>query len=246
MTNVERLTELLKKLNGDGPTDEVRQEARSLLAKVDPVELSAAEQNLIDEGMDPQTLRHVCALHLEVLEDKLAPVRKGLPPGHVLDTLYREHDEILRFLDILEAVNRRLQRKQAYDPADDDHATLREVAEKLVDAENHHAREERVLFPELERRGVDGPPRVMRLEHVDLRAQKAQLLELAGGVAAMDFAAFQRDLAEIASHLAFGLRDHIFKENTILYPTALEVVPAAAWDGLKKACDAVGYCSFTP
>ncbi len=246
MDNVERLTELLRRVNREGPAGGAREEAKTVLAGVDPAELSRAEQNLLAEGLDPQALRNVCALHLEVLNDQLAPVRAGLAPGHVLDTFYREHDQILRFLDILEAVAGRLRGERAYDPAQSDYGTLRAVTEHLVGAEKHHAREEEVLFPELERRGIDGPPRVMRFEHVELRAQKARLLELAQGVGGMNFTAFQREVNDLAASLIFQLRDHIFKENTILYPTALEVIPKEAWDGLKKSCDDIGYCCFTP
>ena len=42
-------------------------------------------------------------------------------------------------------------------------------------------------------------------------------------------------------------RDHIFKENNILYPTSLEVIQDAdTWQKLKDACDKIGYCCFTP
>ena len=43
------------------------------------------------------------------------------------------------------------------------------------------------------------------------------------------------------------LRDHIFKENNILYPTALEVIKEnSVWKKMKDDCDKIGYCCFTP
>jgi len=43
------------------------------------------------------------------------------------------------------------------------------------------------------------------------------------------------------------LREHISKENDILYPISLEVIPEEiVWQNMKKECDKIGYCCFTP
>ncbi|MEW6546604.1 MAG: DUF438 domain-containing protein [Bacillota bacterium] len=247
MEKVERLTEVLRKLNTPGAPEAVREEARALLRKINPAELSLAEQKLIEDGVDPQQLRHLCAVHLEVLDEQLQDVRGKLTPGHVLDTLYREHDEILHFLDLLDSVNERIQKEKEYDPANPAYEMLRHLGEHLVAAEKHHAREEEVLFPELEKRGITGPPRIMRLEHNNLRPRKHRLLELAETVSGMEFARFREEMAQVTTYVGFHLRDHIYKENTILFPTALEVITdEATWAEMKSRCDAIGYCCFTP
>jgi DUF438 domain-containing protein len=94
----------------------------------------------------------------------------------------------------------------------------------LLDAEPHHQREEQALFPELERRGVTGPPRIMRLEHVELRQRKHALQELAQAAETMPYADFKERLNEVTTYLVFNLRDHIFKEDNILYPTAAQTI----------------------
>ncbi len=246
MDKIERLTEALRRVSQEGPLDGARKEARALLAEADATEVSLAEQRLVDEGTDPQELRGVCALHLEVMNDQLKEVREGLPAGHPLDTLYREHDEILSFLDDLERINAQLRHRVVYNPGDPDYAELKAIAEELLAAEKHHAREEQVLFPELERRGITGPPRIMRMEHEDLRAHKRLLADLAAAAGQTDLATFQESLDKLASHLVFHLRDHIFKENTILYPAARQTIPAEAWGGMKERADSIGYCCFTP
>ncbi len=43
------------------------------------------------------------------------------------------------------------------------------------------------------------------------------------------------------------LRDHIFKENNILYPMAVQVIlEPEKWADMKLKCDEIGYCCFTP
>jgi uncharacterized protein len=47
--------------------------------------------------------------------------------------------------------------------------------------------------------------------------------------------------------LIFNLRDHIYKENHILYPSSIETLTDKnLWVTMKQSCDKIGYCSFTP
>ncbi len=190
----------------------------------------------------------VPAVRPDRVAEDLEELRASLEPGHPIDTLYREHDEILRFLDLLEEVNPRIQRLAAHEPGNRDLALLKHLAEHLVAAEKHHAREEDVLFPALEARGLTGPTRVMRVEHNQFRPRKHRLLVLAENAAtAPDFAAFQTEVDEIARFIAENLREHIYKENAVLYPAALRLITGDAdWEVIKEKCDAIGYCCFTP
>lgn len=49
---IEKLTEVLQKLNKKGITDSLRKEALDIVSDISPVELSIAEQNLIEKGMN--------------------------------------------------------------------------------------------------------------------------------------------------------------------------------------------------
>lgn len=244
MADIDQLAQALQKIN----TGEISgAEARLILENIDPVELSLAEQRLIEQGTLPHELRGLCAAHLAVLGSELEKIKVETGPGHPIHTLVSEHDDILSFLDQLEEVQGRLTGLSAYDPSNKDFETLKYLAGELVEAEKHHAREEDVLFPEMERRGITGPPRIMRLEHDDLRPNKRHLLELAEQVPNLDYEEFKRDLNRTAEFIIFNMRDHIFKENTILYPAALKAIPEPeVWERLKAEADAIGYCCFTP
>jgi len=85
------------------------------------------------------------------------------------------------------------------------------------------------------------------MEHEDLRAKKRRLKSLGENIKYINFEAFKADLDETAKYIIFNLRDHIFKENYILYPSALEAIKdEARWTNMKEKCDEVGYCGFTP
>ena len=63
MDKIDKLVEILERLNSGETPDAVREEAQAFLAEVDPTELSMAEQKLIQAGMAPEDLRHLCSMH---------------------------------------------------------------------------------------------------------------------------------------------------------------------------------------
>lgn len=244
---IKKLTEVLKKLNTEGVTEETRGEALNLVANIDPIELSIAEQRLIEDGMKPEDLRNLCDIHMEVLSDELVKLKKKIEPGHMLDTLIIEHEKIKEFLTELEALNLQIQNLSSYNENPDLLITLEEITENILSAEKHHKREEDVLFPELEKRNITGPTRIMRMEHDDLRMRKELLKEIAQTAKNLDFNESKAQIDELAKYIVFHLRDHIYKENYILYPTAVDAIKdKALWAEMKNMSDVIGYCPFTP
>ena len=64
----------------------------------------------------------------------------------------------------------------------------------------------------------------MRMEHDDLRAKKKFLKQAALEVSQLNFNEFKEKVDDTSKYIIFNLRDHIFKENYILYPTAIESI----------------------
>ncbi|MDF2882221.1 MAG: putative hemerythrin cation binding domain subfamily [Clostridiaceae bacterium] len=243
---INKLTAVLKKLN-EGVTEESRREALNIVANIDPIELSVAEQRLIEQGMNPQDLRNLCDIHMEVLSDELVKLKKKIEPGHMLDTLLIEHEKIKEFLTELESVNLQIQSLKSYNEKPGLFIKLGHLANNILDAEKHHKREEDILFPELEKRNITGPTRIMRMEHDDLRKRKRLLKETANKAEIMDFNEYKTKVDELAKYIVFHLRDHIYKENYILYPTAIDALnDKELWAEMKSKSDKIGYCPFTP
>jgi hypothetical protein len=165
-------------------------------------------------------------------------LRASLPDEHPVATLLDEHQVILSHLA-------RLAELTAASTLPEPRADLEELAQlasRLIGAEPHHRREEEVLFPALQERGIHGPPEAMAFEHVGLRALKHELHEGAGRLLAGDPGAWP-DVRITAATLIETLRAHIAKEDNVLYPLALRVIrDAAVWAELRRRCDAIGYC----
>ncbi|WP_297421012.1 DUF438 domain-containing protein [Clostridium sp.] len=246
-TKIKNLTEVLEKLNKNGVTEDLRKEALEIISDINPIELSIAEQNLIEKGMNPQDLRHLCDIHMEVLKGELDKIKTKIGRGHVVDTFIAEHEKILGFLTELEEINSKIQKSESYDSCIKEFSELNTIINNILDAEKHHLREEQVLFSEMEDREITGPTRIMRMEHDDLRAKKKFLKQIAEEASELDYKEVKEKVDDAAKYIVFNLRDHIFKENYILYPTAIEAIKDdEIWKDMKRRCDEIGYCGFTP
>lgn len=244
---IKELTIVLRKLNKEGLTEDLKEEGLKLVKSISPLELSIAEQSLIEEGMNPSELRDLCEIHMMVLKGELEKLQSNISKGHVLYTLIEEHELILSFLRELDKVTKTILSINKYDKNREEFGRVTELIINILDAEPHHKREEDVLFPELETRGITGPTRIMRLEHDDLRKKKKELKKLSESVSTLDFEEYKEELKRLSNDICFELKDHIFKENYILYPTALESIDSDdKWANMKNECDNIGYCSFTP
>jgi len=241
----EELKQILREIKSQSDAAGVREKAGRLLSSVDPKVLSLAEQDLMKEGFAPEELGELCDVHLQLLSGKIERQRVDDPEQPII-ILKEEHTAILGYVDNLEQIARKLGAGTSSKLSQDDLSMLRNVSEMLLEAENHHKREEDVLFPRLEQRGIGGPPAMMRLEHKELRTRKKALKELVGKVDKLNERDFSKQLEELAEYIVPTFRNHIFKENNILYPTALQAIPASEWTSIQTEFDRIGYCPFTP
>lgn len=141
--------------------------------------------------------------------------------------LIAEHDGVLLALQILEKVETALAANDAQ--AVEDLDQLLDFLRVFVDR-CHHGKEEDVLFPELERRGVKrdgGPIGVMLMEHEAGRGHVRAMSEGLDRLRRADAGAVTAILERARAYREL-LQGHIHKENTILFPMADRLVPDEA------------------
>jgi len=191
-------------------------------------------------------MRKLCDVHLEILRESLESDEVNVEAGHPIHTMMEEHKMILGFLDRLREVLERLDKAKSFDEVRDDVEFLIHIAEHLVEADKHHEREEKVLFPALKEHGVVEPPEIMKEEHDEMRPKKKELYEIAKNWKNFEYNEFKRKVKELAEYIVEELPKHIYKEDRILYPLAVQTIPEDLWDEIKRRCDEIGYCCFTP
>lgn len=165
---------------------------------------------------------------------------------HPIKILEKEHDEILKNIDVLEKSLARIKKGKGFSEIKSEMPKLEKVAHVFEEAELHHKREEDVLFPVMEKKGIDGPPSVMRMEHVELRKRKKGLKDAIASAKRMKYGEFASKVEENGDFIISVLREHIGKENNILYPMSMEVVSEEEWKDARKKFDKIGYCCFSP
>lgn len=154
------------------------------------------------------------------------------------DVLKHEHKIVLAVLD---GAEREAQNIQATGKVDTDKvAKMVDFFRTFMD-KCHHSKEERKLFPKLQERGMPGdagPIAVMLYEHTLGRNEVAVIGDALGRYAGGDAGA----ALPLAEHLiAFVklLRDHIDKENDVLFAMADQILTPVDQEELCEAFEAI-------
>ena len=142
------------------------------------------------------------------------------------DILMEEHRIIERFITTLEKATTKLQKGEAVRPQFFIEASdfIRGFADGC-----HHQKEEGVLFKAMQMHGIpqqSGPIAVMLAEHEQGRLYNRGMQQAGQLLAAGDVSATV-ELVKNANGYASLLRQHIAKEDGILFPLADQVIPAS-------------------
>ncbi len=158
--------------------------------------------------------------------------------NQAIDQLLHEHRTIERLLGVLDRVADRLDSN--LDVPIDLFPGILEFSRVFTD-DCHHTKEEKVLFPAMESHGVassTGPIGVMLAEH-DLGRRYINALAEAARHYAQDSAASGATLAQSARGYATLVRQHIHKEDTVLYPMAIALLSESEMEAVRQQFEAL-------
>lgn len=206
-------------------------------AEVGPVtstEIAEIEQSLMADGMAPDEIKKFCNVHALMFQ---ASLRQALveeeSPAHPVHLFKLENRAIEHLTAALKALG-----APGADPAERARQ-LRAHLTSLRGLEIHYTRKEQVLFPYLEKRNFFGPSKVMWGKDNDIRALLKAALADAGQ--AEDPRRAEAYWAERIKPLVEEVEGMIFKEEQILFPTALEKLTLDEWIEILQESDQVGY-----
>ncbi len=241
------IKDLIKELHAGASPEEVKEKFKDALGGIGAADISRIEGELIEEGMPAEEVRRLCDVHLAVFQDSLEGATETLAsPGHPIHTLMEEHKILLQFADKLKNVAEKITGAKSFAAAGENIESLNHIVKHFKESEKHYVREENVLFPYLEKHGITHPPAIMWSEHNEIREEKKKFYTLVDTKESMSFEDFTIKLAELAKSTEDMLSSHFYKESNILFPAALKVISEDEWREIKKQCDELGYCCFTP
>jgi len=242
----EVLKGLLKRLHQGADPEEIKEEFREVLKGVTSPEIAKLEEELVREGMPAQEIRKLCDVHLAVFKESLEKAKPLAPPGHPIQILMEEHQIMLDFAAKLKNLTEIVKSARDFDSIPEGMSKLEHIAKHFKESENHYLREENVLFPYIEKHGITQPPKMMWMEHDQIREIKKTLYQLLETHKDVGFKEFAEKLEQVSASLSEMLSGHFYKENNILFPTALKVMSEGEWTEVRSQFDELGYCCFTP
>jgi hypothetical protein len=240
------LKEAIKRLHSGSSPQEVKERFRQVLEEISPVDIAKIEQELVKEGMPREEIRKLCDVHMTVFREQLEKQKLDIPIEHPINILMEEHKIMLQIAEKLNTLADKIQQISDASYASEEIHNLEHIAVDFLDAEKHYLREENVLFPNLEKHGITEPPAIMWMEHNQIREKKKQLNQIIENYNTISFEDFKKQLGETSESLNNLLPNHFFKENSILFPTALRIITDDEWKEIRKEFDEIGYCCFTP
>lgn len=226
----EKLKSLLKRLTAGEDVERLKEEFRELLGSVSPLEIPLIEQELVAEGVPISDILRMCDLHVELFRESLLPQElRGVPPSHPLGLLLRENEEILKLAEALSMYAGQLQRSGA---ARD--AVKRLLARLASSIRRHYVKNQMLLFPYLERMGLEAVPRVLWGKDDEALLAVRRLMRELGSME-------PSEAAEELRRLSMKVSDLVFRENKILYPTLWALLSPSEWAAVAREARKLGY-----
>ncbi len=234
----ERQQAILKILNfiqDGGELEEAKKMFQAAFDQVDVAEITAAERELIAQGLDPRKIQYLCNVHADVFKGNIKENKENSEfekPGHPVHT-FKLENIVLKSL-----VNDALLPDLAKWEKGDKSALskLRQELKDLAKIHYHYARKETSMFPIMTKYGITAPPKVMW--GVDDKIRKligqANLL-----ISQKDIN--KAEVSKVIKETAHEVLEMIFKEEEIMLPMIDEVASEEDWGNVKNEEEQIGY-----
>ncbi|MEO0128320.1 MAG: DUF438 domain-containing protein [candidate division WOR-3 bacterium] len=242
----EQIKEIIKQLHSGANLEEVKKKFADIVKGVAAEEIAKIEEELIKEGMSVEEIHKLCDVHIAMFKESLEKEKPIAPSGHPINILMEEHKLLLSYAAEIKNVVQILKTKSLFIEIKEQIDFLEHIATHFKDSEKHYLREENVLFPYLEKHGITQPPAIMWTEHDKIREMKKEFYAILEKKEVLDYREFVQKIEKTGMNINEMLASHFYKENNILFPTAMKVINEEEWQEAKKQFDEIGYCCFTP
>jgi DUF438 domain-containing protein len=245
----EILKDLLRQLHAGKSVEELKEQFKEVLRGLTPLEIPLVEQELVKEGISTKEIAKMCDIHVELFREAVSgglDLHK-IPSGHPLHTLYLENDRITRDAEMLSFYASSLASSEDELKRVEWVISLRELVDELKEiGRTHYAREEMLIFPYLERRGITAVPTVLWTKHDENRYALKGLARLLATENEMGWPEFVERIRKKVEDVSSGLVEMVFRENNIFYPAVYALLSEGEWLAIKQQEEIFGYYKFAP
>ena len=223
------LKEILAELHKGLSLENAKARFELEVGQVTANEIFELEQSLLEDGVPAEEIKKFCNVHALLFQKDLEKsMADPESPSHPVALFKAENAEIRRRVDSAKALLPALKEGKGGN-------WVRTIIEELRAVLKHYERKEQLLFPYLEKAGFYGPSKVMWGKHDEVR-----------GLFKKALAAGPEEFPAAAAALLEELDGMIFKEENILFPTALEKLKPADWGEIFRESAQSGYIFIEP
>lgn len=232
----EGLRNILKRLHENENPEVLKKEFKEKFGNVTSEEIAEAENELVKEGINPDSIKDLCDIHASIFEGGITIMKKTSSndlddtdlEGHPLMIFRQENNELSKFIDekilpLITASNEGKANKNE----------LLEALYNLKKIDKHYSIKENLFFPYLEKNGITAPPKVMWGVDDEIRAKLKNVIEGVEDTGALNEASLKEVIEDIKSMIK--------KENDILTPMLKSNIKGEDWITIAKEIPEIGY-----
>jgi DUF438 domain-containing protein len=244
---IEIMKGLIRRLHNGESEEQVKHQLETALDEAEYSDVFQMEVQLIQEGLPAEKVQELCDTHTRVLKKHLdlSETPETLP-GHPVNTFVQENRELTKTTQQIRLMMKALEALPDDADATEPMRAIQGVLNSLMDVDKHYRRKEYLLFPYFEKNKLPGPPMVMWGKHDEVRSM---LKETIAGLQQVE----RMSAAEAKAYCLFtvtpamdAIDDMIYKEEKILFPTALDLLSEQDWYDIYVQSDEYGYCLYAP
>ena len=231
---------IIKDLHDGGDMEVLKQRFKDLIQGVEAPEIAKIEQELMNEGMPAEEIKRLCDVHVEIFKEALEEQDRPDPPlGHPIHTYMKENRASEKIMSDISMLMGLLGQPPTPEAFEEHRQALGELIKQLSEINTHYTRKENQLFPMLEAHHFTGPSQVMWSIHDDIRTRMKQAREAFAGNDPVQTVASLKEAIQ-------AVRDMIYKEEHILFPTSLDMLSDSEWIKVKEGEPDIGFAWVIP
>ncbi len=244
---VEIMKSLIRQLHSGVTEEQVKHQLETMLDEADYSDVFLMEVQLVQEGIPAESIQQLCDTHTRVLKKHLdLQETPDTTPGHPVHTFVQENRELNKTTGQVRLLMKKLESLPDEQDATPQAREIQSQLNNLMDVDKHYRRKEYLLFPFFEKNNLPGPPMVMWGKHDEARNILKQTIAGLQEVESMTAAEAKAYNLFTVTPAVEAVDDMIYKEEKILFPTALNLLTEQDWYEIYLQSDEYGYCLYAP
>ncbi len=244
---IDLMKNLIRQLHAGVAEERVKAPLETLLDEADYSDVFLMEVQLMQEGIPAESIQQLCDTHTRVLKKHLdLQETPETVPGHPVHTFIQENRELTKTTARIRLLMQQVDALPDEQDATEPMRAIQGLLNNLMDVDKHYRRKEYLLFPHFEKNNLPGPPAVMWGKDDEIRNLLRQTIAGLQQVEQLSAAEAKAYNLLAVSPAIEAVDDMVYKEEKILFPTALNLLTEQDWYDIYIQSDEYGYCLYAP